>query len=213
MKSIRNEASAHCPNACEPFDVEYWSLVRADENPDLKDAALGGELNLVRCPECGSYFHYDGDLIYFDAQSELLVFVFSKATRQKVPDLQARIQEDYNIIKNTLLKELQMDYPPISVFGLEELKELLHQIEHLTAESEVVAAACAATGFGVCRLHPAYARKHHFPLYIPTPSNPTDANSYAVAAAKVLKSGVNSPLLLQFKDRMSQEGATVPEII
>jgi len=213
MKSIRNEAPAHCPNACEPFDVEYWSFVRADEDPDLKDAVLGGELNLVRCPECGSYFHYDGDLIYFDAQSELLVFVFSEATKQKAPDLQKRIQEDYNIIKNTLFKELSMDYPPISVFGLEELKELIHQTEHATAESEVVAAACAAAGFGVCRLHPAYARKHHFPYYVPAPTNPADASSYAVAAAKVLKSGVSSPLLLQFKDDMSQENSSVPEMI
>ena len=24
MKSIRNEAAAHCPNHCEDFDVEYY---------------------------------------------------------------------------------------------------------------------------------------------------------------------------------------------
>ena len=77
MRSLQNEAAAHCPNECDPFDVTYWSLVRADENPDLKAAILGGELNLVRCPECGTYFHHDGEIIYFDAPAELLVFVFS----------------------------------------------------------------------------------------------------------------------------------------
>ena len=78
MKSIKNEAAAHCPNHCEAFDVEYWSVISADKDPDLKTAALGGELNLVQCPECGSFFHHDGDLIYFDAPLELLVFVFAE---------------------------------------------------------------------------------------------------------------------------------------
>ena len=125
MKSIRNEAPACCPNACEPFDVEYWSLVRADEDPDLKQAALGGELNLVRCPECGTYFHHKGELIYFDAPSELLVFVFAKDSKEKQAQLRARMEKDYGIIKNTLLEQLNMDYPPVLVFGLDELKELL----------------------------------------------------------------------------------------
>ena len=80
MKSIRNESAAHCPSGCEPFEVEYWSLIRADQNPDLKESILGGELNLVRCPECGTYFHHDEDLLYLDIPAELLVFVFSKKT-------------------------------------------------------------------------------------------------------------------------------------
>ena len=46
MKSIKAEGQARCPNHCEQFDVEYWSFVRADQDPDLKTAALGGELNL-----------------------------------------------------------------------------------------------------------------------------------------------------------------------
>ena len=44
---------------------------------------------------------------------------------QKEKELLARMQQDYGIIKNTLLKQLNMDYPPLSVFGLEALKEVL----------------------------------------------------------------------------------------
>lgn len=212
MKSIRNEAPACCPNACEPFDVEYWSLVRADEDPDLKQAALGGELNLVRCPECGTYFHHKGELIYFDAPSELLVFVFAKDSKEKQAQLRARMEKDYGIIKNTLLEQLNMDYPPVLVFGLDELKELLHHTEECAAESEVIAAASAIEGFSVVRLKPSYAREHHFPSYVPVLANTTTPNDYAVAASKVLKSGLKSKLLLHFKDKMSQEGATLPKL-
>ena len=154
MKSIKNEAAARCPNHCEPFDVEYWSLVSADQDPDLKSAALGGELNLVQCPQCGTFFHHDGDLIYFDAPSELLVFVFSEKDRQREPELLARMQKDYQLIKNTLLKQLNMDYPPVSVFGLDALKEILHKEETLSYESEAVAATAAALGMKVVRLKP-----------------------------------------------------------
>lgn len=210
MKSIKNEAVAHCPNHCEDFDVEYWSLISADKDPDLKDAALGGELNLVQCPECGTFFHHDGDFIYFDAPAELLIFVFSEKNRPQEKELLTRMQQDYNIIKNTLFKQLHMDYSPLSVFGLEALKNILQEEENYSFESEAVAACSAAEGFGVVRLKPSYAREHHFPYYVPAPKGNITANEYAVAASKVLKTGLKSPLLVNFKDRMSQEGASLP---
>ncbi len=214
MRSLQNEAAAQCPNGCEPFDVTYWSLVRADQNEDLKSAILGGELNLVRCPECGHYFHHDGEIIYLDAPAELLVFVFSPKDKQRAAELQQKISHDYEIIKNSLLKDAHLDYPPLCVFGLEELQNLLRHEENLVAESEVVAASSAAEGFEVARLKPSYARQHHFPFYIPAPiASACVANDYAVAAARVLKSGLNSALLLQFKDAMSAPGAQLPVLL
>ena len=210
MKSIKNQGTACCPNHCEAFDVDYWALIRADQDPDLKSAALGGELNLVQCPDCGAFFHHDGDLIYFDAPAELLVFVFSQKDRQKEPELLARMREDYKIIRDTLLKKLNMDYPPVSVFGLDALKTLLQEEELISFESEAVAASAATQGFGVVRLKPSYAREHHFPYYVPAPAGQKDANSYAVAASKVLRAGLQSKLLRHFADRMSQEGAKPP---
>ena len=213
MRSLQNESAAHCPQGCEAFDVTYWSLVRGDENEDLKAAILGGELNLVRCPKCGTYFHHDGEIIYFDASSELLVFVFSPKDKPREHELKEKIDHDYQIIKNSLLKDVHLNYPPISVFGLEELQHLLHHEDEITAESEVVAAAAATQGFEVARLKPSYSREHHFPLYIPAPAGGQTANDYAVAAAKVLKSGLNSTLLLHFKDKMSEPNAQAPVLL
>jgi len=104
-----------------------------------------------------------------------------------------------------------LNYPPLCVFGLSELQQLLHHEEEMTAESEVVAAASATQGFEIARLKPSYARQHHFPFYVPAKG--TTANDYAVAAAKVLKSGLNSTLLLNFKDKMSEEGAKPPVLL
>ena len=210
MKSIKNEAAVCCPNHCEEFDVEYWSLISADQDPDLKTAAMGGELNLVQCPQCGTFFHHDSDLIYLDAPAELLIFVFAEKNRFQEQELRTRMQRDYEIIKNTLAKQLQIDYPPICVFGLEALKNILQEEEKHAFESEAVAAAAAAQGLQVVRLKPSYARSHHFPYYVPAPGGKVSANAYALAASKVLKSGLQSKLLLNFKDQMSQEGVAIP---
>ncbi len=210
MKSIKNEGPAHCPHHCEPFDVEYWSIIRADQDPDLKTAAMGGELNLVQCPDCGTFFHHDGNLIYFDAPEELLVFVFSEKDRANEKELRERMQHDYELIKNTILKELHMDYPPVCVFGLDGLKQILQEEEHYSFESEAVAASAAAQGFALARLKPSYAREHHFPYYVPVIAGGKTPNDYAVAASKVLKGGLNSKLLRNFEDQMSQEGVSAP---
>ena len=213
MKSIKNEAAVCCPNHCEPFEVEYWSLISAEQDPDLKTAALGGELNLVQCPHCGTFFHHSGDTIYFDVPAELLVFVFAEKYVSQAQELTVRMQRDYALIKETLAKQLDIDYPPVCVFGLEELKRLLQEEEKNSFESEAIAAAAAAAGFAVARLKPSYAREHHFPYCVPAPRSGKTANAYAVAASKILKTGLKSPLLLNFKDQMSQEGGAIPAII
>ena len=213
MKSIKNQTLAHCPNACEPFETDYYCFIRADETPELKDAILGGELNLMRCPECGEFFHYEKELIYLDATNELLVFMFPLSLKENETELKKRMEQDYRAVKDTLLKSLKMDYPPICVFGLEELKHLLENEEQITLESQAVAAASASEGFEVARLKPSYARSHHFPYYIPAAPHANTPNDYAVAAAKVLKSGLHSTLLLNLKDHMSQEGAVLPLLI
>ncbi len=214
MKSLQNEATAHCPHGCEEFDISYWSFVRADGEEDLKSSILAGELNLVRCPHCGTFFHHDGELVYIDAPAELLVFVFSQKDKPREQELRAKMTQDYQSLKPVLLHETGLSFAPVCVFGLEELQHLLRHEEERSEESAVIAAASAQQGFQVARLRPVYAREHHFPLYIPAPSskNPS-ANDYAVAAARVLQSGLNSPLLLHFKDAMSQQGAQSPVLL
>lgn len=212
MKSIKAEGQAKCPNHCEEFDVEYWSFVRADEDPDLKTAALGGELNLVCCPECKTFFHHDGNLIYLDAPNELMIFVFSHADKDKEAALAAKMKEDYQTIKQVLSNKLHFDYQPFYVFGLDGLKQILEQEEKMLFESEVVAAAAAQAGCSIVRLKPGYAREKRFPLYVPAPLG-EGANGYALAAHKVIKQGIQSLLLQNFLDQMSQEGASLPVVI
>lgn len=212
MRSIKSQETLTCPGGCESFEADRWSFVNVTQNPELKDAVLGGELNLFCCPHCGSFFHGDTDLIYLDEQGCLLVFVFSDKNRKDKGDLLAKMHRDYALLKDSLFKQLKLDFGPMCVFGLEELKEVVEKEQQRTDESEAIAAAAAAQGLKVARLKPEWAREHNFPLYTAAGADET-AKSFAGSARKVLKSGLKSPLLKHFAERMEGEGAQAPEVL
>lgn len=211
MRSIKLTESIVCPNGCEPFEAERWSFINAKQDPDLKAAILGGELNLLRCEQCHNFFHADTDLIYLDEEAQLLVFVFAQANRSKQTELVAKMQRDYQLLKDSLFKELHLDFGPIYVFGLEELKGVLEKEEQRNDESQVIAAAAAALGLKVARLVPAWARENNFPLYTAAGTDET-AKSFADSARKVLESGLKSPMLKHFAEVMKQNGAVAPKV-
>ena len=212
MKSLKYQETLSCPNGCEPFEADRWSFVNAAQNPELKDAVLGGELNLFCCPQCSAFFHGDNDLIYVDERAGLLVFVFSDKNRANKAQLLEKMEHDYAQLKDTLFKKMNLDFGPICVFGLEELKGVVQKEQQRTDESEAIAAAAAALGLKVARLHPRWAREHDCPLYVAAGADDT-ASGYALAARKVLESGLQSPLLAHFAKVMEGGGAQAPEVL
>lgn len=212
MRSLKFSENMSCPNGCEPFEADRWSFVNVTQNPELRDAVLGGELNLFCCPQCSSFFHGDTDLIYLDEQAGLLVFVFSDKNRQNQKELLEKMQHDYALLKDNLLKQLKLDVGPLCVFGLEELKDVVQKEQQRTDESEAVAAASAALGLKVARLHPQWAREHESPLYVPAGTDGT-AEGFAAAARKVLDGGLKSPLLEHFAKLMEGGRVKAPDIL
>ncbi|MBR3632616.1 MAG: hypothetical protein IKN49_06135 [Elusimicrobiaceae bacterium] len=210
MRSIKLTENLCCPNGCETFEADRWTFVNVTQNPELKDAVLGGELNLFCCPQCQTFFHGDTDLIYLDEEARLLIFVFSEKNRDQQAQLVHKMQHDYLLLKDTLLKQINLDFGPMCVFGLEELKGVVQKEEERMDESQVIAAAAASLGMRVARLEPAWAREHNFPLYVAVGADET-AKSFAGSARKVLKSGLKSPLLKHFAEQVG-EGALAPKV-
>ena len=211
MRSIKLTETITCPHGCEPFEAERWSFLNVTQDPELKEAVLGGELNLVRCEHCHTFFHSDADLIYLDEDAQLLIFVFAQSNRAKQKELVTKMQQDYQLLKDSLFKKLNLDFGPMYVFGLEELKEVVEKEEQRNDESQVIAAAAAALGLQVTRLAPQWAREHNYPLYTAAGVDET-AKSFADSARKVLESGLQSPLLKHFAEEMKGDGAEAPKV-
>jgi len=193
MKSIKGEGIANCPNGCEPFEAEFWTLIRADQDTELKDALLGGELNLLSCPTCGEFFYHDRNIIYFDPSIELLAFVAPAHEKEKFQTIKEQMVKDFNLLKKNLTS-LSINYDPFYLAGLEELKLMLEYEENITLQSEVVAAQSALHGFKIARLKPAAARVKGYPFYIPV--NGEEFNKQNVLSAASALSAANPALTL-----------------
>ncbi len=211
MRSIKLTDQVVCPDGCEAFEADRWTFINAQQDPELKEAILGGELNLFCCPQCHSFFYGDSDLIYLDEEAELLVFAFSEKNRNQRKKLEEKMKHDYSLLKDTLFKQVRLDVGPMYVFGLEELKTLLLKEQARIEESQAIAAAAAALGMPVARLVPQWARENDFPLYTAAGTDET-AKTFADSARKVLQEGLKSPLLKHFADQMQGDGAQAPKV-
>ena len=208
MKSIKSEGSAICPNGCEPFDAEFWTLIGADEDEDLKQALLGGELNLVKCPECGKFFYHDRNIIYFDPPSQLLAFVAPSCDKKDFEKTKTKMQADFKLLKDNL-SSMNIDYEPFYLCGLEELKAMLEYETKVNEESEVIAAFTAQQGFKLAPLRRAAARVKGWPFYIPVAGAEYNKENILKASKEVLAQNPGLGLLAAFVKDISA-GAQLP---
>lgn len=62
-----------CPACQTGYPAEVHQIVDANQNPELKEALLGGYLNVARCPACGSVTQISGPILFHDPGHELFM--------------------------------------------------------------------------------------------------------------------------------------------
>lgn len=185
MKSIKGEGSVNCPHCEESFDAEFWTLIRGDEDLELKDSLIGGELNLVSCPSCGNFFYHERTIIYFDPTIELLAFVWG-GKEEDFEKQKSQMQKDFELLKNNLTS-LNIDYQPFYLKSLAELKAMIEYEDFTRTQSEVIASLAAENKFKVVALKPSVARVSGFPFYAPIYKEEYTLENFTKAAAELLK--------------------------
>lgn len=185
MKSIKGEGSVNCPHCEESFDAEFWTLIRGDEDLELKDSLIGGELNLVSCPSCGHFFYHERTIIYFDPTIELLAFVWG-GREEDFENHKAQMKKDFELLKNNLTS-LNIDYQPFYLKSLAELKAMIEYEDFTRTQSEVIATLAAENNFKVIALKPSVARVSGFPFYAPIYKEEYTLENFTKAAAELLK--------------------------
>jgi len=93
QRSRREIADLHCPTCTQPFQAEVWLVIDRVERPDLVHLLLDGELNVARCPHCGTEGGVNHPLLFHDPEREDLVCAIplsvqgAEAARELVGDL------------------------------------------------------------------------------------------------------------------------------
>ncbi|NLO91095.1 MAG: hypothetical protein GX410_03765 [Elusimicrobia bacterium] len=211
MKSIQGVVEAKCPHcSAAPFEAEVWSFIRADSDPDLRDAVRYGELNLLECEACGNFFYHEAPVVYFDPEAELLVFVMPHSYEAEAGKWREKMKADYAAIRDGLSREMKIDYEPLIFFGAEHLQQLLEDMLDAEDENASIEAAALSLGFKIAPFSPAKARAAGYPCRIPYAGAKPAPESFVNAALEILASGLESPKLKKLLADVNSDAAKFP---
>jgi CpXC protein len=106
------------------FTGDIYEYVFAEHDPELKDAILSGEFNLVPCPSCGQRLLLENRFLYRDEKNRLWVWVCGKEEKPLEEALTEELIEKSSLLDCHFLDEKD-DYRKFLVFGRSGLLELL----------------------------------------------------------------------------------------
>lgn len=182
---MKGRVEAQCPNGCNPFEAEVWTMIDLVQQPELKDRLLSGELNLLLCDQCHRHFYHEQMIVVHDPASELLAFVFPSFFESEKDKWAAKMREDYARIREAD-RAGRLDYEPVLFFGLEALRELMEREMTLGDETDIMRNLAGKLKLGLYRVKPSYARAQGIPALLPLADSGKDPRSGVVEGLRRL---------------------------
>ncbi len=65
-------AQVQCPQCGTPFAVPVFTIIDLGANPELRNALLGGQINMAQCPKCGAGGQLSAPLMVHDPENNFL---------------------------------------------------------------------------------------------------------------------------------------------
>jgi hypothetical protein len=195
--SFKGQIEARCPKGCEPFETEVWSFIRGDTSPELRDAVLWRECNLLLCPQCGAAFFPEASYVYFEPEAELLAFVFPESYRAKEEYWRGKMHEDFVTMKRSIGGDLDLVSEPEIFFGQSDIAEALESEDFRGEEREVMEAVAGELGLPLYRVSASHARRAGVPRALPYAAGKGAAPTRAAVVAGLEK-------LLAANDRLAE---------
>jgi hypothetical protein len=199
--SAFNEIDMVCQKCQEEFRGTVWTAVHAGVDPELKDLLLGGELNMVMCPNCAQVFFHEHFLIYQDPAEELVAYVYPETQMDQRDMLEKMMRTGFKDAQETMEPSARLAYDPLLFFGLESLVEMLHQEQDLIDQGDVAEAVCREHAIQFKRLSPAQSRQKNLPRIIPSAAARSfERNEVLAGLQKLIK---EDPALTAYADLAS----------
>jgi hypothetical protein len=125
-----------CPNCGTPFTAPVFSIIDLGANPELRQAMLGGQVNLAVCPKCGAGGALSAPLMVHDPENEFLGVLVPSQARLKDMQIQKVIGEMSQALMRRLPNESRRGYmlQPKQYFDWETFLEKFWEFEGVTPE-------------------------------------------------------------------------------
>jgi hypothetical protein len=99
-----------CPNCGTPFTAPVFSIIDLGANPELRQALLGGQINLAVCPNCGAGGALSAPLMVHDPENEFLGVLVPTQAQLKDVQIQKVIGEMSQALMRRLPNEARRGY-------------------------------------------------------------------------------------------------------
>jgi hypothetical protein len=193
--SISNIEEITCPCG-EVFEAELLSAISVGDNPDLKEALISGEINLVSCPKCGQMFYAECFILYHDSANELIAFVYPLSFQNQAAQCKEKMQQEFSRAVSNFEEEQKrkINYEPFLIFGIEDLALLLKTEQEIEDEEMILTHIAPKISLDTLKFAPSLARKYSIPKVLPilkTAQGAPDASCVAEALKILLKHNPN----------------------
>lgn len=104
----------------------------------MKDLLVGGELNILFCPECSHTFFYEHFLLYLDPELNIAAYVYPPHEEEAKQDLEEMMKRGFADAQEAFDPKDRMKCDPELLFGLDELQRRIREADerHLSREVE-----------------------------------------------------------------------------
>jgi hypothetical protein len=213
--SILNLEEIKC-SCGETFEAELLSAISVSDNPELKEALIAGEINIVSCPKCGQMFYAENFLLYHDSENELIAFVYPLSFQNQAAQCRKKMQCEFSrAVENFGESEKKkIGYEPLLIFGIEDLVLLLKAEQEIEDEETVLEHIAREASLGVLKFPPALARKFGVPKVLPViKSKESFAAGSVLEALKILvKRNPNLVNYVKLLDKLLKNDSIIEEI-
>jgi len=206
--SIFNLEEINCPCG-EVFEAELLSAISVSDNPELKEALIAGEINLVCCPKCGQMFYAERFILYHDSMNEFIAFVYPLSFQDQAAQCKEKMQLEFSkaVANFSEDEKKKMNYEPFLIFGIEDLVLLLKAEQELEDEETVLTHLAPEISVNILKFSPSLARKFSIPKVLPVLKNlktVSDASSITEALKILLKHNPNLANYSKLYEKLSK---------
>lgn len=122
-----------CIKCGHEFGIDVYTRVDVSEYPELKEKVFRDEINSGICPNCGVSYQIMRPFLYWDfkdcnikdiKRKMIMIWVYPEQEREKAEEIKKGLLNSHEAAKMWY-----KDHPLIIVFGIEELKKKLKELE------------------------------------------------------------------------------------
>ncbi len=211
--TISNLEEIECPYG-HVFEAELLSAISISDSPEIKSVLMGGEINVVSCPECKKVFYAECFVLYHDRENELIAFVYPLSFQNQAVQCKRKMREEFELALKNFEEKEKINYEPLMLFGIEELVSLLHSEQDIEDEEIVLKYLVSELPLDIIRIAPSLARKLRIPKIFPVSKGEKNLEAKSLISGLQILTKYNSNLshYVEFLDKISKNKAMIADI-